>query len=128
METMTDLNDINSFYSEMNSGGLKEYNNEDQALVFQFESNGGPREDDIFLLSFKYVELFHLPINLSCPVDGKSLDEIVIVPENELATILPNVDEEITYKNNDYRCYRFLADGLATDFYIYCLSVEGTLL
>ena len=127
MEKYSDLKEINHLLHEMNAGGVESYDQDDQALVLRLESNGGIREGQTFFLKFNYVELFQLPLSLNVSVHGKSIDRLCVVDECDLSDVLPNIDEDITYKNNDYRCYRFHAEDIPTNFYVYCLSVEGLL-
>ena len=128
----TDIKDktqILTLVQEINSGGLHSYDDQEQSLVFNFESNGGEREDCTLTLRFIFVEYFHLPLSLdAASINGYGIDEIRVASEKEAKAFMPSVCyERMNYKKNDYRCYRFYANGEPSPFYIYCLDLEASL-
>lgn len=124
-----DLESINNYYAEMNEGGLVQYDHNENTLVFDFISPaGGEREDEVLRIYFKEVAIFHLPSYFSFA--DKCIDEIRVIPNNELKGLFPSHTpfnkEDIC--NKHYQYYRFFAEGVETDFYIYCATIEGALI
>jgi len=126
---LKDLKSINSCYAEINDGGFVKYDNDNQGFIFEFTSSaGGEREDETLQISFEYVNLFHLPLNFSFSIGGKCINEIRVVPESDLENFLPSYDEKTLPNCENYQCYRFFAEEVETDFYIYCAAIKGELI
>lgn len=127
MRIIRDKNQLLELFKEMNSGGLVSYDDAEQALVFRFGSNGGPSEDEILTIKFTFVEYSHLPLGFdSVSIDKYGIDEIKIASEDEARDVVPDCSSlPLNYKKDDYRCYRFYANGVPSPFYIYCLNLEG---
>ncbi len=129
MEIIKDIDRVLKLFRELNSGGLESYDDENQALTFKFESNGGINEDYTLTIRFTFVEYFQLPLSLdACSINGYGVDEIRLISEEEARLVMPIICcERMDYRKNNYRCYRFYANEKASPFYIYCLTLDGGL-
>ena len=134
MKLVKSLNHLNHYFNEFPYGGLKKYDECDQALIYQLFTNGGKREDQFFYLKFNYVEFMHIPLSLDLasirsqriPFWSYNLNELRISTKEEMNNFLPdNVSQYISNNQSNYKCYRFYAHKIATEFYVYCLNIEG---
>ena len=128
MDLIEDISVLNKYFKEINEGGLEWYADDDQGLVFRFESGGGEYEDLSLFLKFDYVEYFQLPLNFEpIRISKNSIDEVRLVSQKEAREIIPDCCDGVDYRKSKYRCYRFYADGLPSPFYVYCLHFTGCL-
>ncbi|MCW8876813.1 MAG: hypothetical protein OQK04_01670 [Kangiellaceae bacterium] len=127
MEKVEGENQLFDLFREINSGGLEGYDHDEQALMLRFESIGGPREDNTLYLKFLFVEYFHLPLGFDgYSEDGYGIDEIREIDKEEAIGLMPQSSlASFGSSQDDYKCYRFYANNVATPFYVYCLSLEG---
>jgi hypothetical protein len=130
MKVITDKENLFDLFKELNSGGVYRYDEDDQALEFKLESIGGEMEAYTLVLTFPFVEYFHLPVSLdACSFNGYGIDEIREASEEEARQVMPVEScETMNYKKSDYRCFRFYANEYASPFYIYSLGLTGSLL
>lgn len=127
MNIIKDESKLRNLFGELSGGGMSSYDDEDQALVFMFDSSGGgPFEDATLYLKFGFTEFFQLPLALDT-VNGRGygIDEFRSISKEECeAFIHVDITAQMDFEGS-YRCYRFFANGVASQYYIYCCYLEG---
>ncbi|MES9941668.1 MAG: hypothetical protein ABW104_01660 [Candidatus Thiodiazotropha sp. 6PLUC2] len=126
MKIIKDELKLRKLFGELSNGGMSSYKNSDQALVYVFESNGGPFEDATLYLKFVFTEFFQMPLAIdSVNVQGYAIDEFRSITKEECESFIhKEITNQMDFSSN-YKCFRFYANGAPSQYYIYSAYIEG---
>ena len=122
-ELAMDLGKINDVLREYEPNLiLQSFSQQTRELRIAFTCDGGPKEDEAFLVTFKEAVIFHVP---SVLYNGRVVFRIASIPD--VSGIIPDVSfDEGEFGGEGFKIFLLThLDGTATGYYVAAESVAA---
>ncbi len=124
-EVVMTLDEVNDVLSEYEPDGfiLQSFSQETRELRIAFMCDGGPKEEQAFLVTFKEAVIFHVPSVLH---DGRLVLRLARIPD--LNRIIPEISfDEGEFGEEGFKIFLLMDHaGTPTGYYIAAESIEAS--
>ncbi len=124
--TLEEINNVLSEY-EPDNFILQSFSQETRELSIAFTCDGGPREDQAFLVTFNEAVVFHIPSVICHRLNDGGPFVLLTAPIPDVSRIIPDVNfDEEEFGEDGFKIFLLTRDGKATGYYIAAESVTAS--